>query len=398
MKSIALYYKEKEKKEQNAQKEGEKLAEEFSDVNGEKDQGVAEQFHINIWKVEKGKLFLSPTIYFDFGISVSMKIEKLCLYLPFQIKGPVIDLGKILHNNKPLLSTIFNEEIQVETQQNDCYCKVSFLDDSKKTKFFLYQLGDSNIDVKTYTNHDNKKQNEGTYIYISRDSNPEEIDAVPFYIRFRVQVLLKNEVCRSVSVTNDIFQSAFSKSDLFDIRINERRQTPAKVIETIEKDGFKRCKFSKIHIFYMADVHETIVNQSSLNCDSRILEMNQWHDYEPSSELANTVYIAHHWHRKRKCKLVTEKNTNKLESPINSFNLFFNTVYPSANFIRIFVYMFVAILLGAIGSWLSNFDDGNHIVSGEWRFGILILMFVLTVVYLVCRNFKYIHGTISRKR
>lgn len=134
MRSIALYYKEhKNKGEENDQENYE-----LWDKNNEK-----LELHINIWKVETGHYCLNPNLYFDFGIKAKFKIEQLCLYLPFEIEeNEFKDLGIVLHNQRGLLSTVFNDEVSTKTLSNDCYCEVELSDPSDK--FYLYQLGSLN--------------------------------------------------------------------------------------------------------------------------------------------------------------------------------------------------------------------------------------------------------------
>ena len=73
--------------------------------------------HINIWKVERGKFYLKPEIYIDFGIMSSFKVQKLCLYLPFGVKI-YEDLGKIQSGNKIWNIRRLNQWISVWTNLN----------------------------------------------------------------------------------------------------------------------------------------------------------------------------------------------------------------------------------------------------------------------------------------
>ena len=134
---------------------------------------------------------MNPNLYFDFGIKAKFKIEQLCLYLPFEIEeNEFKDLGIVLHNQRGLLSTVFNDEVSTKTLSNDCYCEVQLSDPSDK--FYLYQLGSLNKKITYSTEEGNTK---GTFIELSINGTPDNKEIDPekyFYVRFRVKV--KNEV------------------------------------------------------------------------------------------------------------------------------------------------------------------------------------------------------------
>mgnify|MGYP000445946676 FL=1 len=385
MRSIALYYKEhKNKGEENDQGNYE-----LWDKNNEK-----LELHINIWKVETGHYCLNPNLYFDFGIKAKFKIEQLCLYLPFEIEeNEFKDLGIVLHNQRGLLSTVFNDEVSTKTLSNDCYCEVQLSDPSDK--FYLYQLGSLNKKITYSTEEGNTK---GTFIELSINGTPDNKEIDPekyFYVRFRVKVKNIKQVVITQHLSNDLLQAAFSMIDLYDIRINELREVHPKVSEKMKRDKYKICSFSKIHIFYMADIHEVIENGSSLKQDSRILEDKKWCSYEPKTDLHNSIFIAHHWKRREK-----NNEMNNEDKIIKSFSLFFSTVYPRTQILRLIVYIMVVIILGFFGSMLSfKFEDITLEDYSTWIQPILaFLIIVFIFVYIINSNFGYKIGNIFRKR
>lgn len=340
--------------------------------------------HINIWKVERGKFYLKPEIYIDFGIMSSFKVQKLCLYLPFGVKI-YEDLGKILNNKKKELCAIFNDELLPKPQRNGCYCKIEYEEPKATNDFFLYELGEKNIEVVP--------QNGGTYVFITFEGYPnDKVKKTKWrnekrYIRFRVKVEKREEISITSHISNDLLQAAFSMSDYYDIRVNEKREIPDKVKEYMQSKNFKICKFTKVHLFYMADSREKIENESSLKCDSRLLESCQWKGYEPKTVIYNPVFIAHHW----------KKRMKDGEDVLNNFSVFFNTIYPKLNILRLISYLSVAILLGCIGSILTNLNDEN-LLSEDLCVLIIIILFFYLVLYLVCTNFIFKLPRIFRKK
>lgn len=339
--------------------------------------------HINIWKVERGKFHLKPEIYMDFGIMSSFKVKELCLYLPFEI-DKFEDLGKILNNKKKELCAIFNDELLPRPQKNGCYCKIEYEESKSTNDFFLYELGENNIKVDP--------QLGSTYVYIKLNGFPDEkgedsqLDVQKRYIRFRVKIRKREEISITSHISNDLLQAAFSMSDYYDIRVNEKREIPDKVKEDMQNKKFGICKFTKVHLFYMADSREKIENESSLKCDSRLLESCQWKEYEPKTDIYNPVFIAHHW-----------KKRIKNEEPFNSFSVFFNTIYPKVNIYRLLSYIFVVVLLGCCGSLLADFK-AEISTCEDVRFWIIIILFIYLIGYLIFTNFILELPNIFRKR
>ena len=343
MNAIGLYYFTESKEGQGVLR-----SENKSDIKYKLGEhpSIAE-LHINVWKVERGNVRLKSEIFIDFGIMTSFKVKKLCLYLPFSVEEPT-DLGRLLNNKKRELCAIFNDELLPEPQKNGCYCKVKFEDNVRNEYFYLYELGGGNISVAPFV----EKFQKGTYVTLEMKGNPSDAkDDNSFlnekrYVRFRVKVIDRKDICITSHISNDLLQAAFSMSDYYDIRINEKREIPDKVKEYMQSNKFDLCKFNKVHLFYMADSRENIENESSLKCDSRLLEACQWKDYEPQTEIDKPIFIAHHWKRRADKDDFGKIKTSDI---IHSFSVFFSTIYPCLSWIRLLTYMFVVILLGWFG-------------------------------------------------
>lgn len=308
------------------------------------------ELHINIWKVKSGTIRLNDTLYFDFGIKFSDKIKRIFVFLPFQIKAnKVNDLGKVLSDKKELLNAVFNEDMRCTPSTNNSFSKVKINNDQSGDYFYIYQLGQDNITVEDYKGETDDQK--GTYISIKINGTPKDKEQdkngkIEYYIRFRVEVKNNKEIIHTAYLSNDLLQAAFSKTDLYDLRINEKREVPAKVNEKADTNGFTLCNFRKLHLFYIVDAHETVNNGSTVKIDTRILEDNQWKDYEPKSDINGINYIAYHWKKKG-------KETNKEIEPFNNFSLFFDTIYPKLSFVRLTAYLCVVILFGWFGSMLT---------------------------------------------
>lgn len=355
------------------------------------------ELHLNVWKVEMGNIFLNSAIYIDFGIMFPKSYKTLCLFLPFDIAGSPQDLSDILRTNDQTLGAVFNADIQVTSRVNDNYCTVTFINEDRS--FYLYKLGETNFTTDSFT--DTPK---GTFIKITINSEPEDEASSQIYVRFRVRLKDKSQYVKSEHITNDLLQAAFSMTDLYDVRVNETRVLDSKVKETMKLAQLEMCKFDKVHMFYMVDTRETVLNGSSLNQDTRILESEQWDKYQPPTSLHNTTFVAYHWKKRRKTD--DSANAKKFDDkPILSFSVFFSSIYPRLYWGRMLAYVAVAILLSWVGSMLSFkiFDvimsvDEAGFMKTWLKPAILMILLIFVVVYLIVTKIGMTKSRIYRKR
>lgn len=402
MKSLAVYYKMRTKSGQDAagQENAQAAIPLDAPVNQEPvtGQDSKDELHVNIWKVNEGHLCLKSCFYLDIGLKVSFRYESVRLYLPFAVaKQCQMDLCKTVMENRKLLCAIFNDEMLPTPQTNPCFCKVTRQTDGtgnrqdESGRFFLYQVDDdNNIDIQD-DGHGGEK---GTWVTVTMKGNPTNDDNLDqykndqLYIRIRLKIADNNQFRITESISNDLIQAAFSRVDLFDLRINELREIEGKVLEKMKSEGFSIMSFNKVHVFYITDTRETVVNGSSLKVDSRLLEKGHWEKYEPANSLHDTHYVAHHWKRRRK---------EDGDENIRSFSVFFSSQYPRLSRWRLMAYISFVILLGWIGSMLSI--DMN-VVPHECPIKLAIILCCIAVVagFLIKENIGIRMLKIFRKR
>lgn len=389
MKSIALYYSTK-----NQTADGATDAVDAAPKVKQKGNLCAE-FHVNIWKVEEGRVFLRPRLCLDMGVLFPKSCKALCFYLPFEIEDSIVDLSDYLSSDKQTLSAVFNTEVKCWPNGNQNFYNVIFPEDTDR-QFYLYKLGDLNIE-KTPVGNDSK---DGIFLTVkingepSKDAEKSDIDSDQIYVRFRLRLKKACTFVRSEHISNDLLQAAFSSTDLYDIRINESRVLSSKIKEQMELNSFLPFMFEKIHLFYMVDTRENVDNGSSLKQDTRIVEKEQWGRYLPESSLHNTTFVAYHWKKRKKAKI------GGLEEPFESFNVFFSTIYPKTNGWRLAAYTFVVVMLGFLGSMLSF---RLHELTSDWwpslvRPALIVMMLLFVAGYFIKQNFGGKWFEIFRKR
>lgn len=345
--------------------------------------------HINLWKTKHGLIEIKPNIVFDFGIKFDSIINEICIFLPFHISknNGVKDLGKCLSTNNDLLNAVFNEDMISQSAENHCFCQImnNNKHENDKDCFYVYYLGEENI---TFDDYKEGIKSKGTYLTIKINGTPSnEKKSCKYYIRFRVYAENVREIVRTEMLSNDLLQAAFSRMDLFDIRLNEKREIPSKVEEKMKKHNFNLCSFSKLHFFYIVDTRETINNGIDIRKDSRLLEYNQWKVYEPKSNIENVNYVAHHW-----------KRQEEGDKSFSHFSLFFSTIYPKLSFPRLLAYLSVIIILGWIGSMLSfEWNKLYEFDSSLLKLILIILILSYIIIYMISTNFIFKIPRMQRK-
>lgn len=402
MKSFAFYYKP------------------YDGKGGTKDIDISE-LHVNIWKVDIGKLLPDYKIYIDFGMKINQNIEYVKVYIPFEIEenGKDYDLVKTLNNNNQLLCTVFNCDLKSMSSQTASFAPVC--DESKEGQpimFYMHQLGATKFELEPFNiavDKKNKTIGQILKIHIQKDSQKDNDNLqsdVPVYIRFRIQPKKISSFVQSEHISNDFLQAAFSRIDLFDVRINERRNLNLEVKDALSSDAHKIFKFDKIHLYFMAETKEKIENGSSIKIDSRLLECDLWKNYLPKG-CHRCNYIAHHWKKrieddnnaitgvlnlknpedgKDSVPVSIEVKKEEKYKPFDDYHIFFTSIYPNLRVIRIFVYLCVAVLLSWCGSMLS-FSVSQQIgvlIPQVWKTRVICAMLISIVLYALFTSYRLI--------
>lgn len=352
--------------------------------------------HVNIWKVHVGTIFSSVKLFYDFGLKINPNIGDVCLFIPFEIqeKGKDFDLARKLKDSNQLLCTVFNKDLKSDSSPTDCFSRV--VDSDKSEIFCIYQLGANKFEVEPVKiGEKGKEKIIGTLLKIHLQDCPSQSGVckpeTPIYIRFRIEPKRVSDAVKSEHISNDFLQDAFSELDLFDFRLNEQRDVHTEAVDKMKGDGFSFLEFTMVHLFFMAETKETVQNGSALKSDSRLLEKELWHHYIPNGA-KDTHYIAHHWKkRKTKTKEVDGKEV-EYQEPFKDYRIFFTSLYPKTNWIRLFVYLSVMVILSWAGSMLSFSVMGvlNVSINQIWKVVILGVMAGFALLFFIVTNYRLI--------
>ncbi len=296
----------------------------------------------NYWKLPKR--FYGYWRFLDLGVLVhnAKDIESVVFYVPFKLKKETLkDLGNVLVKNN-LLSVLFNDSYKIEDNPEiPGYYYASATHNGEKSEFWVYSLSNSNFNVTELS--------VGSLVEVDIKTKPKlkmgiqnadnKGDEYNLYFRFRINNIPDNALGYIESVSNDFFQSAFSKAEIVNLNIN--------TISEMEEDDYKNIaskysfvNFNKIHFFFVASSKEETIYGSTNYSDSRLLDSKKWELYIDNNNPQQRKCIAYHW---------------KKTGPLWNCNILLRTIYSSANGLNIAKYLVVVLLLGIMASCLASF-------------------------------------------
>lgn len=317
----------------------------------EPDSNVCVELHMNYLKTIKYFNLGSKPIfrrgynrYLDIGVMIKppvKDIEAIYLYLPFVVEeSNISDLGESI-KDPSMFCTLFNGDYTIQNiSEHPLYHEVKPVSGDKEL-FWLYSLGKNTYSLE--------KLVKGSLIKIELKELPptgnfvqgENTKGPGVYFRLRISNLKKNDFYYEERVSNDVFQSAFSKAEMVDIRINEIREFDKEVVDDLRKNRHF-VNFDKFHFFFIGSSENEQVAGNVGFHDCRLLDSSKWKNYEDAINDKRKKYLAYHW---------SIKNNG---TAFTTCNVFLRTIYSSLNFKKSFKYCLIVIILGFIGSYLCN--------------------------------------------
>ncbi len=323
---------------------------------------VMADFQVNYWKLPKKHWGYNR--FLDLGVLVydAKDLESILFYVPFKLnEDDLSDLGEILVKEE-LLGTLFNEPFRIENAPHSpgYHYASTYGEDEIKHGFWIYSLTKTNFNVTHLS--------VGSLIevsFITKPSTSQDIKStddnkdskVNLYIRFRVNNVSDSCLSYKESVSNDFFQSVFSKTEMMNLHIN--------TIGEIDDDDYKNLAskysfvhFYKIHFFFVASSEEEAVTGTTNYTDSRLLDSPKWKQYVGYNNPQNRKCLAYHW---------------KLKGSLDRGNFFFRTIYSSANILKILKYSIVILFLGIMSSYCASMLPQSCTSSANYDCGCIEL-------------------------
>lgn len=294
---------------------------------------------LNYWKLPNRHWGYNR--FLDLGILIyeAKDMDSISFYFPFQLsKNQLSDLGSVLVKDN-LLSTLFNRPYTVESNPSTIGYWYASSHEEDISSFWIYKIDPKDIELQYFSY--------GTIVEIKIRTKPKlkkeikpkgETSNYNLYLRFRIKELDEKCMNHVEPVSNDFFQSAFSRTDMVNLHINnvgEFAQDDYKEIAS----HYSFVSFSKIHFFFVCSSKEEAVSGNTTYSDTRLLESPKWLPYIGGNNPQQRKCIAYHW---------------KVDGPKNDCNIFFRTIYSKADAWRILKYSLVALVLGVLASCFGS--------------------------------------------
>lgn len=304
---------------------------------------IPAELHINYWKIPVKNAVYNR--FLDIGLLIEnsiSQIDTVYFYFPFLVtKDDIEDLGAKL-TDSDMFCTFFNGDYTIVNVPNSqVYHEIKSPLEDERNSFWLYELSPSNFELKAL--------NKGVMVCVKIKSLPEiqsiqneeqrdEEDKHGLYIRFRIKNMSDKGYFYNESVSNDFFQSAFSKTEMMDLRINEKREFDRSVDEDI-KSNKVFFRFSKFHFFFVGSSENEAVTGNVNYDDSRLIDIDKWKKYLGDVVVKSNKLVAYHWSKKKSG-----------EDGFKKCSVFLRTVYSSHSWLKISKYVLVVLVLGIIAS------------------------------------------------
>ena len=299
------------------------------------DQSASEadnlECHFNLWMLNTSRHqrhAKNLDCFLDIGVMLNHadNITHINIFVPDQIdKSNLQDLGLTFRDRTELVSAVFNEDYGVLTRTKE---KVIEVQKADSTPLFDIYMLDIENDVSI------ESQFGGSTIRIRV---PDHLRKKKHYYRVRLK-------CAFVDQTGYIYtppassflEGAFFQTELIDFRVNEKRNLPSSLLETIHEDGNGR--FTKTHFFLMREASDDYIF-SHKPPGGRQLEKDIWKEYVGENYSFEQV-TAYHW---------------KDAALHDSFSVFVKFRSFHSGLRTILIAISAIILLGIISGFLGNF-------------------------------------------
>lgn len=283
------------------------------------------EVHFNLWKLGKRK---NVNCFLDIGLMIqdATKVSYVNIFIPQPVDiSDIEDLGITFRSNPDLVSTLFNEDYRISSGAQEKIVEVSTVD--RIPVFHIYVL-----DVKTDVLIENAFG--GSIIKIRI---PLELTDKKHYYRIRLKNPYVDSISHIYTPPNSVLESAFSRTELVDFRINEKRNLNGSLLERIHSEG--EISFSKTHLFLMREASDDYVYSHKPPHGSRQLEADLWKSYIGGNYPFDKM-IAYHW---------------KEIDMHHSFSAFAKFRYIHCTPKTILIFIVIIVALGLLSSFLANF-------------------------------------------
>jgi|GEM_PF-4719611 len=325
------------------------------------------EVHLNLWNLKNIDGKEKHLYYLDIGIKLinyDNAVDSIFVFFPYRVKkSDIQDLGYLLQS-KEMVDTIFNDYFELQTA--DEKSRLRFFK-SRNTDIAVYKVPRYNIKFPE------KDQKDGSLIQVKLDCKlPNNPISRNLYVRLRIKISGKENIKRlktEEDLANDFIQAVFSKSELYDIRVNDFRNVSGDVYERIVFNFLcAPLRLKKAHLFYMTNIKDKVYGGETTSMDVRMLEYDKWKDYISEINEKHTM-LAYHWRSPKEDKIR------------NSFEIFFRVICENKNWSKIFYCCLFVIFLNIWGTMLTQIT-----ISESCKWLILIIVTIVIISFVLWKS------------
>jgi hypothetical protein len=265
--------------------------------------------------------------FLDIGIMLANAEDSthINIFIPNQLdKSNIQDLGRIFKDNTELVSAIFNEDYEVSARAHEKTIEVKNFDATPLFDIYMLDL-ESDMTIEN--------QFGGSIIQIRI---PEYLRNRKHYYRIRLKCSFAEQIGYVYTPpASSILEGAFFQTELIDFGVNEKRNLPGSLLETVSQNG--NVLFTKSHFFLMREASDDYIF-SHKPPGGRQLEKDIWKAYV-GEDYSFEQITAYHW---------------KEANPHSSFSIFVKFRSFHSGLRTILIAMGVIILLGIVSGFLGN--------------------------------------------
>ncbi len=302
------------------------------------------EFHVNLWHFANKK----RADFFEVGILPDdpSALSAIRIYVPFALtSNDIHDLGPEFASTE-LAQGIFNETLS-STQPPGGKCVELRDGNSVYCQVHIFSPDGRAIDAEELSL---RSQSGGTLLTITHQALKslarQSDETHRGYFRLRISPKTKNArpFMTTIKPKDRAWNSGFELIEYIDCRLNEARTLPKTVETAAVSTPYGVAMTSRVVFIAVVPVVSSVTSSHAEWHKSRLLENEIWQNYVPQG--LEDGMVVYHWRK------IFEKDTSK---PLRGFSAFVKMQTRKSGLLIIGLYLFMAFLLGIIGSLTASY-------------------------------------------
>ncbi len=311
------------------------------------DPSIKARANVHYWKlpVEENWHSKKYSRWLDIGIiveNINNDLEEIAIYLPFRTTtDSITDLSSFVREENFVSHLFKNRYGRILVKGSPSYHFLYKENSEEEDKnYYLYEICPASKETVDLV--------KGSLLKIKIESHPETFYEIKervsessekdkkynLYIHFRIKDVSDQGIGHTEDISNNLIQSAFSRSEMVDITFNDKVNIDHSDYQSITKEH-SFLELSEIQFTFIgASEDETITGYPPIN-DFELLDPSIWAEYMSGMNPNEKKCISYHW---------------KIQN--SPSKVFFKTVYSSPSVKKFIKYSGYVVFLSFLASLL----------------------------------------------